>query len=218
MAECTSVKIVSVVIAVFAVAAVTAGCTTDGTARPVVDLSGRTVPVAEFPFGPATAVPAAQVPGIVSDITLRPLRGDVDPADCTPAGVDVATAVVADGPGPDARGNVTELVATTAETLAELSSAATRCAAFRGGSTGQETVATQVLAPLETRDGVDRLRLRRTLASDGADQVTVLDQWIAQRDGVRVVVQLRHGGAVSQDATDRVAAFFDTAVAAAFQR
>lgn len=211
-------KRLSVVIACLAVAAVTSACTVDGGARPGVDLSGRVVPVTDFPFGPATAVPAAQVPGIVSDITLRPLRGAVDPADCTPAGVDAATAVVADGPGPDGQGNVTELVAATGESLAESSSAALRCPSFRGGATGREQVATRVPEPAERRDGIDRMRLQRTLTGEGDGHTTVLDQWIAQRAGVRVVVQLRHAGTASAQAQARVAEFFETAVARAFGR
>lgn len=212
------VKKVYLASALLAAIVLATGCNPAGPVRPAADLSPHAVSASEFPFGPGTAVPAPQVPGIVADITLRPLRGAVEPADCTPVGVDAASATVIDGPGPIPASNLTELVAATGESLVDFAAAATRCATFRGTSPVADTVATTIVAPLSESDGVARIQVSRTLTPPSADRVTVLDQWIAQRGDLRVVVQLRHSGALTEEARATVAGFFDTAVERAFSR
>lgn len=204
--------------AVLAAAAVlSTACAVDGSPRPAPDLSRQAVPAAEFPYPGATRIPAAQVPGIVADITLRPLRGEVDPARCTPAAVDTGSAVAAVGPGPAPGSTLTELVVRTEESLRGFAAAAHDCATFTGGATGAQAVTTRVVAEPVGEQGVDRMQVTRTLASAGAPEtVTTLDQWIAQRGEVRVVVQLRYLGVAPAGAHDAAAAFFAAAVERAF--
>lgn len=210
-------RIVLSVTAAAAVAVLAAGCSVSGTPKPVADLSRQVVPAAEFPSPGATAVPPAQVPGIVADITLRPLRGDVDPARCTPAAVETGSAEVVVGPGPQPGSTLTEMVVRTSESLSAFASAAKECATFTGGATGRQVVTTAIVSGPTAQNGADRIQIVRTLASPGApESVTTLDQWIAQRGDVRVVVQLRYLGAADAAARATTAEFFETAVARAF--
>ncbi|MFT3662618.1 MAG: hypothetical protein QM809_14930 [Gordonia sp. (in: high G+C Gram-positive bacteria)] len=202
--------------AALCVAVLATGCTTTGGPRSVPDLSAKALPAAEFGTG-AMVVASGQIPNIVSDITLRPVRGDVVPARCTPAGVDDDTAVVVFAPGPTETSTLTELVARTDESLDDLARAATGCATFRGGATGQLEVASTVVDPPGESGGVARMRLRRSLRSPGIETVTTLDQWIAQRDDLRVLVQLRATGPVPDTAHETAAALFETAVRRAFR-
>ena len=86
-----------------------------------------------------------------------------------------------------------------------------------GGATGRQVVTTAIVSGPTAQNGADRIQIVRTLASPGApESVTTLDQWIAQRGDVRVVVQLRYLGAADAAARATTAEFFETAVARAF--
>lgn len=207
--------VVSVVVAL-GVALLACGCTTSGNPRATPDLAAKALPASEFGPG-ATVVPPEQVPSIVADITLRPVDGEVTPAHCTPAAVDTDTAAVVFAPGPAEGSTMTEMVARTEESLDDLARAASECAAFRGGSTGQLDVATRVVVPPAESGGVQRMTLIRTLTSPGNDSVTTAEQWIAQRGDVRVLVQLRYLGAVGDDAKAAAQKLFDAAVRHAFR-
>ncbi len=211
------VKIVTSVATAFAVALLATGCSLSGTPQTAPDYAPLLLPVDAFPAGPASIVPAAQVPGIVADVTVRPLNGQVDPAECTPPAVQTVGAAAAVGPGPSSGSTLTELVAGADDSLESFAAAAAACPAFRGGATGNQQVTTTISEEPVTTGLGDRLthmRLVRTLAV--GDTQTVMEQWIAQRGGVRLMVVLRQLGPVS--AADRQIAqtFFDTAVIHAF--
>ncbi|GAA4740534.1 hypothetical protein GCM10023217_05790 [Gordonia alkaliphila] len=192
------------------------GCSVSGSAEPAPDYTPLMVPADSFPAGPATPVPAPQVAGAVSDITLRPSTGDVNPPECTPAAVDTATAVVLVGPGPAQSSTLTEMVVRSPESLQALASAVRGCPEFRGGPTGQQEIRSELTDELRADGDVTTLALVRTLRSPGSDTVTTVAQWVAQRGDVRLVVQLRMLGTPSDTDNAATADFFATAVAHAF--
>lgn len=174
------------------------------------------LPPEAYPAGPATEVPTQQIPGIVADVTLRPIRGDVTPPECTPEAVQTDTAVAAAGPGPGQGSTLTELIVGVDSSLAELAAAAERCPSFAGGATGNQEVATTIAEPPTEADGVSQLRLVRTLGTGDPQSQTVMEQWVAQRDGIRLMVVLRQLGPVSDSDRQVTQTFFDSAVAHAF--
>lgn len=210
------VRFVASVVAVVAVALLAAGCSVSGSPQPVPDYSPLLLPGDRFPHGPGTAVPAPQVPGAVADITLRPLSGEVAPPECTPAAVDTSTAAVIVGPGPGEGSTLTELVVRTGESLDSAAAAARDCPVFTSGATGNQEVRTEVIDAPHDDDGVQRMHLTRTLTSPGSQTSVVLEQWIGQRDAVRVVVQLRSIEPMAAPERQAAEDFFSAAIAHAF--
>ncbi|MFT4088204.1 MAG: hypothetical protein QM658_13855 [Gordonia sp. (in: high G+C Gram-positive bacteria)] len=205
-------------VAVAAAAVVLSACSVAGEPERAVDLHELMVPAADFPYGPATPLPAQAVPGALSDITMRPLRDAVDPARCTPAEVDAPTAQISVGPGGEAHGTLTVLLARSGQSLDEYVQQNIDCAEFLGGSTGNERIATQIVDSPAAAAGQSRaVVLRRTLSVPGSFAATVIDEWMAQRGDVRVYVQNRHtGGALSESEQTSSKALFDAAVQRAF--
>lgn len=210
------VRIVSSVAAVVAVVLFASACSVSGTAEPEPDYRALLVPADSFPAGAATPVPEPAVPGAVSDITLRPLRGDVDPADCTPVAVDVETAAILVGPGPTDGSTLTEMIVRTPESASDLAAAVRDCSVFRAGATGQQEVRSELSGQPESDGDLTSLALTRTLRSPGSETVTTVAQWVAQRGQVRLVVQLRMLGTPSAADTRMAADFFAHARAQAF--
>ncbi|MFT3715034.1 MAG: hypothetical protein QM774_03550 [Gordonia sp. (in: high G+C Gram-positive bacteria)] len=214
-------RVAASAIAVLAAVLVLAGCSAFSSSSTPEDLSGRALAPGDFPFGPANRIPTAQVPGILADITLRPLSGDVDPSRCTPAGVQTGNAVVLVGPGgTDGMSTLTSAVTQTAESFDEFVGAARDCASFRTGATGAQTVTTDIVEGPETTDPVPTVHLRRTLASTG-DQgpPTVIEEWVAQGGDVRVYVQDRRtGGTMTPDEAQKAEDLFAAARTKAFGR
>lgn len=212
-----AVRIVASVAAALTVALFAVACSITGTPQPTPDYASLLLPGDAFPAGPGTAVPAAQVPGIVADLTLRPLTGEVTPAHCTPPPVQTDTAVAIAGPGPSPGATLTELVVGVDDSLESFAAGTAACPTFRGGATGNQEVVTTITAePVVTglRDQLAHMRLSRTLGT--GDTTIVMEQWIAQRDGVRLLVVLRQLGSVSADDRQIAQVFFDSAVARAF--
>ncbi|MFM9376224.1 hypothetical protein [Gordonia sp. VNK21] len=203
-----------VLAAVLAVAA----CTVPGQPSRAVDLAERAVAPADFPYGAATAVPAAQVPGALADITFRPLRGEVSPPECTPAAVDTGTAQIRVGPGGPAQGTLTTAVVKVTGGLDELEAARRQCPEFTGGATGAQRMS---VTPAQARspEGSDAAVTAAvwTLSVPGGAAATRIDEWIAQRGDIRVYVQNRHPDG-ELDTAERTATeyLFDTAVRSAF--
>ncbi|MFZ2512665.1 MAG: hypothetical protein WAW85_16410 [Gordonia sp. (in: high G+C Gram-positive bacteria)] len=206
-------KIVASVAAALAVALLTASCSLAGTPR-TLDYASRLLPADAFPTGPATLIPAAQLPGIVADLTLRPLSGEVNPARCTPPAVQTDTAVAAAGPGPSPGATLTQLVVSAEDSLESFAAATAQCPSFRAGATGNQVVTTMITEePVATglNNALTRMRLVRTLGAGNTQ--TVMEQWLAQQGEVRLMVVVRQLGSVS-DADRQIAqAFFDRAVA-----
>ncbi|GAA3960302.1 hypothetical protein GCM10022231_20300 [Gordonia caeni] len=203
-------------VAVVAVALLAAGCSVSGTGQPVPDYTSLLVPGDSYPNGPGVQVPGPQVPGAVADITLRPLSGDVAPAECTPAAVDTETAAVMVGPGPAPGSTLTEMVVRTGESVSSLAAAARECPVFTSGATGTQEVRTQVTGEPRSDGGVERLRLTRTLTTAGSETAVVLEQWVAQRGSTRVVVQVRSMAPVGEAERQRAEEFFTAAIDRAF--
>lgn len=210
------VKIVVSVAAVVAVGIFATGCSVPGTPQAAPDHSALLLPADSFPGGPGTAVPEAQIPGIVADVTLRPLRGEVTPADCTPAPVNAAGAAAVVGPASAGGATLTELVAEATDSLERFATATSACGTFHTGAAGNQEVSTRVTAQPEERDGISRMQLTRTLRSAGAETTTDLQDWIAQRGRTRLIVQLRGRGEASENDRQAAQKFFDEAVTHAF--
>ncbi|AZG44173.1 hypothetical protein [Gordonia insulae] len=203
---------------------VIAGCTVDGQASAgAVDLSPRAVPSTDFPGGSASRVPPPAVPGALADLTGRPLHGSVIPAQCTPAAVSADGAAVLVGPDPAAStATFTEAIVHADVPLDEVTALARRCPRTASGSspTAMSAVITEVL-PAPRRSGVATGAERRQLTTGGTGSsaiTTSTTTLLAQRDGVRVIVEYRHQGAapMSAQAGARLDALFSRAVDAAF--
>ncbi|WP_162141328.1 hypothetical protein [Gordonia hirsuta] len=194
------------------------GCSVSGTPQAAPDHAALLLPADSFPGGAGTTVPDAQIPGIIADVTQRPLRGEVDPAECTPPQVHAAGAAAVVGPASAGGATLTELVVEAPDSLERFATVTSACNTFRSGATGNQEVSTTVTAqPLE-RDGVSRMQLTRTLRSAGADTTTDLEDWIAQRGRTRLIVQLRGQGPASDNDRQAAQTFFDEAVTHAFSR
>ena len=202
-------------VTVVAVALLAAGCSISGTGQAVPDYTSLLLPGDSYPDGPGVQVPAPQVPGAVADITLRPMSGEVVPAECTPAAVDTETAAVMVGPGPTPGSTLTELVVRTGESVDGLAAAARDCPVFTSGATGNQEVRTELTGDPRSDGGVDQLHLTRTLTTAGSPTSVTLEQWVAQRGSTRVVVQVRSmepvGDAQRQSAEEFFAAAIDRA-------
>lgn len=200
------------------------GCSVDGeaTAGGSADLSARAVAPSDFPGATATRLPAPAVPGALADLTGRPLHGTVTPPDCTSRGVPSDGAVVLVGPDPaTSTATFTAAVVHADVPLDQVTGLARRCPRTITGSapTAVTITSTEVL-PAPQRSGLSTAALRRTLATGGSASplVTGTTSVIAQRDGIRVIVEYRHQGAgrMSADAGASLDALFDSAVEAAF--
>lgn len=205
------------VVTVAAVLTVVTACSVTGEPVRTPDLSARIVPSEAFPYGPGTPV---QDPGIVADITFRPLRHDNRPDDCTPAAVDAATAQVRVGPGGPAGGSLTVMVVRATGSLDDFVAQATRCAEFTLGGTVGTTVTTTV------GDGApDRsVRFERQLVmgprtADAPPPTSSITEFVAQRGEIRVYVQNRRRGteALSDAELTATRTLFQTARERAFR-
>ncbi|WP_139026060.1 hypothetical protein [Gordonia neofelifaecis] len=210
--------------AVIVVAAVASACSVSGEAVPTPDLSSKAVPSSDFPYGAGQPVPSAQVPGILADITFRPMRGRNDPADCTPAAVDTATAQVRVGPGGPAQGTLTAMVVRATDSFDDFLSEARRCTEFALGGTVGTAVATTVDAADPSAGTVQlERRLRMGPAPSAQDQSaqppsSSVTEFVAQQGDVRVYVQNRRPGGTALGADELAATrtLFDAARASAF--
>ena len=201
-----------------------AACTVGGEPTPVEapDLSGQAVDTGVFPAG-ATRVPAPALPGVIADVTGRPLHGEADPARCTPAAVSVDGAAASSGPaGTGTAATLTSLIVSVSESLDQAESLLHRCGTYRTGTAGvaTSTIRTEILPPPTASAGVDTLALRRTTTTGGEINplVTSTTTLIGQRDGARVYVEYRASGgaAMPADAGTALDALFQASVAAAW--
>ncbi|UVF77752.1 hypothetical protein [Gordonia mangrovi] len=220
----SSLRVAWGAVALVTLAVLAVGCSVDGeaTAGGSADLSARSVAPVDFPADSATRLPAPAVPGALADLTGRPLHGSVTPPDCTPRGVSADGAVVLVGPDPaTSTATFTSAVAYADRPLDQVTGLARRCPRTITGSapTAVTIVMTEVL-PAPQRSGLATAALRRTMTTGGSESplVTGTTSVMAQRDGVRVIVEYRHQGAdpMSADAGASLNALFDSAVAAAF--
>ena len=197
--------------AVAIIAAVASACSVDGQASRSPGLEPKAVAASTFPYGPAVAVPPAQVPGAIADITFRPLHGVNDPADCTPAQLNSDGASIRVGPGGPAGGTLTVLVAHASDDFDSFVTATRNCPDLRLGGTVGTRVATTVLS-----DAGGVIETDRVLANADGPFAHVYGL-VAQRGDVRVYVQNRRGTADLSDA-ERAATrtLFDQATAKAF--
>ncbi|MGB6245587.1 hypothetical protein [Gordonia sp. (in: high G+C Gram-positive bacteria)] len=214
----TGVKVVAAVAVVVAAAA----CSVPGEAVRPVDLSAKAAPAAAFPYGPGQAIGSAQVAGLLADLTFRPLRGENDPADCTPAPVDTDTAQVRVGPGGTAQGTLTAVVVRTAEPFDDFLGRLRRCPTFTLGGTVGTTVTTEVAAA-DAGAGTVEIERRITMgpppATGGTPPPrTSVTEFVAQRGNLRVYVQNRRAGDGALGAEEMTATrgLFDAARASAF--
>ncbi|WP_341257565.1 hypothetical protein [Gordonia malaquae] len=186
----------------------TTACGVDGGAVREPDLSTKVVEVSAFPYGPATAVPQAGVPGAIADITFRPLRAVNDPEECTPAPVDGDSAHVVVGPGGPAGGTLTVMVARASDSRADFVDGI--CQTFRLGG----TVGTTITTTVDTSTGV--IVNRRDLVANGTAYAHVYEL-VRQEGSTRLYVQNRYPSAtLSADEEAATRALFDAASTAAF--
>ena len=182
--------------ALLMVAGAASACAVTGEAVPSLDLSSKSVPSSAFPYGPGQPVPSAQVPGILADITFRPLRGENTPADCTPAPVDAPTARVLVGPGGPAQGTLTTMVVRATDSFDDFVARVRRCGEFALGGTVGTSVATEV-TPVD--GGVPGVRLERRIrlgpgAQPAPPPTSSVTEFVAQQGDIRVYVQNRRPG------------------------
>ncbi|MBM7367700.1 hypothetical protein [Gordonia hydrophobica] len=200
------------------VLAVTA-CSVSGQPVRTPDLSGRAAPADAFPYGPGLPV---QAPGVVSDITFRPLSKPNDPADCTPVAVDAATAQVRVGPGGPAGGTLTAMVVRAADSFDDFVAQAARCGQFALGGTVGTTVSTTVADDGVSGGGVqlERHLVMGPRTETSTPPTTAVTEFVAQRGDIRVYVQNRRSGldALGGDELAATRALFDAARASAFPR
>ncbi|ALG84639.1 hypothetical protein ACH46_09195 [Gordonia phthalatica] len=206
----------SVVTVAAMLTAVTA-CSVSGDPVRTPDLSARIVPSDAFPYGPGLPV---QDPGIVSDITFRPVRQNNRPDDCTPVAVDAATAQVRVGPGGPAGGSLTVLVVRAADSFDDFVAQATRCEKFALGGTVGTTVVTAVGD--DAPDGALRLERQIIMGPQTAESTpptSSITEYVAQRGDIRVYVQNRRRGteALSDAELAATRTLFVTARKAAFR-
>ncbi|MGO3328155.1 hypothetical protein [Gordonia sp. (in: high G+C Gram-positive bacteria)] len=198
-------------IALTAVALSVLACSVDGDPVRVPDLAPRTVDASAFPYGPGVAVPDAQIHNAVADITFTPLRSQNQPAECTPAPVDVSGAQVRVGPGGPAGGTVTVMLARAPNTFDDYVTGLRECPDFELGGTVGTRVLTNVGSVAE-----DTVESGRTLSTDGRPYSRVYEL-VAQRDGVRLYVQNRFSGdELGADERSAMRNLFETAYAKAF--
>ncbi|WOC14384.1 hypothetical protein [Gordonia sp. MP11Mi] len=202
---------VKAVIVVAAIGLSVVACSVDGDAVRVPDLAPRTVASDVFPFGQASAVPAAQVPNAVADITFTPMRAQNQPADCTPPHVEASGAQVRVGPGGAAGGTITVMLTRVSDTFDDYVTGLRDCSAFVLGGTVGTRVTTNVGSVAD-----DTVASGRTLSNDGVPYARVYEL-VAQRGDVRLYVQNRFGGhdlsAAERSATRTL---FDSAYETAF--
>ena len=196
-------------------AAVTA-CSVSGEPVRTPDLADRATPSGAFPYGPGLPV---QDPGIVADITFRPMRQKNAPADCTPAEVDRATAQIRVGPGGPAGGTLTTMVVRVTEDFDGFLEQAARCSEFALGGTVGTTVTTTVGEKSE--DGGVRLERRLTMGPSTADSTpptASVTEYVAQQGDVRLYVQNRRSGTadLGDDEATATRMLFDAARKSAF--
>ncbi|MGV9713408.1 hypothetical protein ACWDTI_22420 [Gordonia sp. NPDC003424] len=200
-------------------------CTVDGQAvAGSADLTARSVTADDFPAG-ATRVPTPAVPDALADLTGHPLHGGVTPADCTPPAVSATGAVLYVGPDPaTSTATFSTAVVHVSAALSGVIDQARRCPRYITGSapTAASLVTTDVpAAPASTAPGVRTGALHRqstTGATGSSAMVTTMDTLLAQKDGVRVLVEYRHQGntPMSAAASGQLRSLFDKAVHAAF--
>ncbi|MFW0797367.1 hypothetical protein AAFP30_26415 [Gordonia sp. CPCC 205515] len=187
------------------------------------DLSAKSVAADVFPAG-ATRVPTPAVPGALADITGRPLHGTVTPADCTPPAVPSAGAVVFVGPDPaTSTATFTTAVVHADQSLDDVVNQARRCPRFVSGAspTASSLVTTDVLPAPKVAGSVRTGAWQRqvtTGATGSSAMVTATKLLMAQRNGVRVLVEYRQQGSdpISSAASGQLNALFGNAVEAAF--
>lgn len=199
-------------VAMAAIALAVAACTVDGDPVRVADLGPRVVDSAAFPYGPSTAVPEAQVPNAVADITFTPLSSSNRPAGCTPDRVDSADAQIGVGPGGAAGGTLTVMLAHVSDTLDDYAAMLRDCADFGLGG----TVGTRVTTVVGTVHG-DYVESARTLTNAGSQYARVYEI-VGQEGGVRLYVQNRFAGdtELTPDEEAATRALFDAAKKKAF--
>ncbi|MCF8569656.1 hypothetical protein L5G32_05170 [Gordonia sp. HY002] len=198
-------------IAVTAVALSVAACSVDGAPARVPDLAPRTVGATAFPYGPGVAVPAAQVPNAVADITFTPLRSQNRPAECTPSQVDVSGAQIRVGPGGQAGGTVTVMLAQVPDTFDDYVAGLRECSDFALGG----TVGTRVVTDVGTVAD-DTVESGRTLSADGVPYARVYEI-VGQHGDLRVYVQNRFSGNdLGPDERAATRNLFDSAYTTAF--
>lgn len=200
------------------------GCSVDGQATAGAgDLAENAVSPSAFPAGTATRVPAPAVPGALADLIGRPLNGSVSPADCTPVALPSDGAVVLVGPSPTTpTATFTSAVAHAANSVDDVTELAGRCPHTTSGSvpTAASAVSTEVV-PAPGRDSVQTGAIERTITTGGPGappMITSTTTLMAQREGVRVLVEYRRqgGGAMTPETGAQLDALFDDAVDAAF--
>ncbi|MCF8588109.1 hypothetical protein [Gordonia liuliyuniae] len=199
------------VVVVAAIALSTVACSVDGDAVRVPDLAPRTVASDAFPFGPATTVPAAQVPNAVADITFTPLRSQNQPADCTPSRVEAQSAQVRVGPAGASGGTMTVMLTRASDTFDDYVTGLRECSDFVLGGTVRTRVTTNIGSVAD-----DTVVSGRTLSSNGVPYARVYEM-VAQRADLRLYVQNRYAGhdfsAAERSATREL---FDSAYETAF--
>lgn len=199
-------------------AAAVSACSVSGEPVRPPDLSSKAVSNADFPYGPAQQVPAAQVPGVLADITFRPLRGQNNPANCTPAAVDAGTAQVRVGPGGPAGGTLTALVVRSTDDFHAFVEQAERCASFVLGGTLASQIETKT-SDLDASNNTVRLdRMIRMGPESTTTPQTAVTEFVAQQGDVRVYVQNRRTGTAELGADELAATqkLFEAARRSAF--
>ncbi|WP_244945797.1 hypothetical protein [Gordonia zhaorongruii] len=204
-------------IAAVVAATVATGCSVDGAAERVPDLNAKAVDSSAFPFGPATQVPPAQLPGAIADVTFLPLRARNEPDECTPSPVSAEGAALRVGPGGLAGGTLSVLVARASGGFHEYVDRLRSCPDFLLGGTVGTHVTTQIIdsgKAIEAGDGA--VQSDRTLRN-GETAYAYVYELVAQQGDVRVVVQNRRPGR-ELGAPDRSATreLFDAATTRAF--
>lgn len=212
----------SIVVIVAGLAVV--GCTVDGEATAgSANLSSRSVSAADFPGGSASRVPAPAVPDALADLTGHPLHESVMPAACLPeaVGSDGADVLV----GNESTGTFTSAVVNVNRPLADVTDQGRRCPTYVTGAspTAVSTVNTQVLPPPAPHT-VPTTALHRVISTGGvggtgsSSLATGITTLLAQRNGVRVIVEYRQqgNGPVPAHTNAELGALFGKAVRAAF--
>lgn len=203
-------------------------CGVDGEATAAADLTSRAVDASDFPGGPASRVPTPAVRDALADLTGRPTRGNVLPPECTPAAVSADGAVVlvriAQGGGSGGSAAYTSALVHADHDLRSVLDKARRCPATTSGTvpTAMSLVRTEVLQrPATPVLGVSTGSLRRLVTTGGPGPsalTTTTALRMAQKDGVRVLVEFRHPGDRPESPAElaRLNTLFDKAIRAAF--
>lgn len=179
-------------------------CSVDGEATAAADLTGRAVAAADFPGGSASRVPAPAVTDALADLAGLPTGGSVLPPDCTPPKLSADGAVVLvridGGGGPGGSTAYTSALVHSRGSLSSVLDRGRRCPLTTAGTvpTAMSLVRTEVLAqPHSDVPGVRTGAIRRLVTTGGPGPSALTTTTVlrmAQKDGVRALVEFRHPG------------------------